>query len=157
MIKRRTYYIELWEFVEPRGVFPHLCSIFYLTIFEKMIMYGSGSSYVNTVRVNNKLKKIQRKALLKITKCYPTVSNEALWVLAGVLPLDLKMRQNKKLYDLYKVGKEVNILDKRFTINDVEIKMSELFSLGVISILLLIYVMETIWRASAILQMARSF
>lgn len=64
-------------------------------MFEKIVMYGSEAWYVDTVRVNEKLKKIQRKALLRITKCYSTVSNEALWVLAGVMPIDLKIRQNK--------------------------------------------------------------
>ncbi|GBN01366.1 hypothetical protein AVEN_117283-1 [Araneus ventricosus] len=65
----------------------------YLTILEKIITYGSTVWYRNLVKINEKLIQIQRTPLTDITKTYRTVSNEALRVLAGCPPLDIKIAE----------------------------------------------------------------
>ncbi|GBM73974.1 hypothetical protein AVEN_121786-1 [Araneus ventricosus] len=58
-----------------------------------MITYGSTVWYRNLVKINKKLIQIQRTPLIGITKTYRTVSNEALQVLAGCPPLDIKIAE----------------------------------------------------------------
>ncbi|GBN28169.1 Putative protein in type-1 retrotransposable element R1DM [Araneus ventricosus] len=84
-IKRNTR--ALW------GLKAEVVKQIYLTVLEKMIMYGSSVWYRNLVKINKKLIQIQRTPLIGITKIYRTVSNEALQVLAGCPPLDIKIAE----------------------------------------------------------------
>ncbi|GBM28771.1 hypothetical protein AVEN_177985-1 [Araneus ventricosus] len=71
---------------------PQVVKKIYKTVFEKLIQYGSEIWYKDIVKINNKLIQIQRQPLLGITETYRTVSNEAIQVLNGCPPLDLKIR-----------------------------------------------------------------
>ncbi|XP_023240777.1 uncharacterized protein LOC111639211 [Centruroides sculpturatus] len=67
-----------------------------------MVTYGAAAwgHTVQHVHIQRKLLSIQRKVLLRITRAYRTTSNDALHVLAGVLPLDLAVQQRKDFYFL---------------------------------------------------------
>jgi len=47
-----------------------------------------------------KLNRIQRLINLKIAKAYHTVSNEALCVINGVIPIHIKIEEIGKLYEI---------------------------------------------------------
>ncbi|GBM24927.1 Putative protein in type-1 retrotransposable element R1DM [Araneus ventricosus] len=70
------------------GIRPEMSKEIYLTILERIILYGVEIWY--KVKMNMKLLQIQRYPLLSITRTYKTTSNEALQVLSGCIPLDLK-------------------------------------------------------------------
>ncbi|XP_035219381.1 uncharacterized protein LOC118192494 [Stegodyphus dumicola] len=50
-----------------------------------------------TVKMRNKANTIQRVALLAMTKCYKTVPTSALQILAGLIPLDIKLDQESAI------------------------------------------------------------
>ncbi|GBM70354.1 Putative protein in type-1 retrotransposable element R1DM [Araneus ventricosus] len=72
------------------GVRPEMVKEIYLTILERIILYGVEIWYLDRVKMNTKLLQIQRYPLLSITKAYRTTSNEALQILSGCIPIDLK-------------------------------------------------------------------
>ncbi|GBM59456.1 Putative protein in type-1 retrotransposable element R1DM [Araneus ventricosus] len=72
------------------GLRPEMVKEVYLTILERIILYGVEIWYRNIVKMNMKLLQIQRYALLSITKAYRTTLNEALQILSGCIPIDLK-------------------------------------------------------------------
>ncbi|GBN32880.1 Putative protein in type-1 retrotransposable element R1DM [Araneus ventricosus] len=72
------------------GLRPEMAKEIYQTILEKIILYGVEIWYRDGTKMNMKLLQIQRYPLLSITKAYKTTSNEALQVLSGCLPIDLK-------------------------------------------------------------------
>lgn len=54
-----------------------------------MINYGSIICFNPTAKILAKVPQLQRQSLLTITKCYCTVSYDALTLLASCLPIDL--------------------------------------------------------------------
>lgn len=72
------------------GLRPRMIKEIYLSIVERIILYGVETWYRGTVKMKVKLLQIQRHPLLSITKAYRTISTEAVQVLSGCLPLDLK-------------------------------------------------------------------
>ncbi|GBN08431.1 hypothetical protein AVEN_128653-1 [Araneus ventricosus] len=62
----------------------------YQAILERIILYGVELWYRNGIKMNMKLLQILRYPPLSITKAYRTTSNEALQVLSGCIPIDLK-------------------------------------------------------------------
>ncbi|XP_042909075.1 uncharacterized protein [Parasteatoda tepidariorum] len=88
-----TFYDRLKQFSRATwGLSPNILKLIYLQAIEKKIIYGASVWYKNKVKINQKLLTIQRIPLLNITKCYSTTSTEALQILAGVIPIDLKIR-----------------------------------------------------------------
>lgn len=67
-------------------------------VIEKILLYGSEAWYRNQVRINNRLIQLHRIALLNITKCYRTVSDNAFNVLSGVVPIQLQAQKLQKIY-----------------------------------------------------------
>ncbi|GBO09590.1 Putative protein in type-1 retrotransposable element R1DM [Araneus ventricosus] len=72
------------------GLRPEMVKEIYLSILERIILYGVEIWYKDRVKMNAKLLQIQRYPLLSITKAYRTTSNEALQILSGCVPIDLK-------------------------------------------------------------------
>ncbi|GBO11477.1 Putative protein in type-1 retrotransposable element R1DM [Araneus ventricosus] len=72
------------------GLRPEMVKEIYLSILERIILYGVEIWYRDRVKMNAKLLQIQRYPLLSITKAYRTTSNEALQILSGCVPIDLK-------------------------------------------------------------------
>nr|XP_042908353.1 uncharacterized protein LOC122271389 [Parasteatoda tepidariorum] len=73
------------------GLRPQLLKRIYLQASERIILYAASVWYRNTRRINEKLNSIQRIPLLTITKAYATTSTEAIQILAGVMPIGLKI------------------------------------------------------------------
>ncbi|GIX77305.1 uncharacterized protein CDAR_276451 [Caerostris darwini] len=74
-------------------------------VTEKIISYGHEIWYQDKIRQNIKILKLQRSGLLNITKCYKSVSTDALQVLAGIPPLDLKLKFSSIIFKL-KIGSQ---------------------------------------------------
>ncbi|GIX95978.1 putative 115 kDa protein in type-1 retrotransposable element R1DM [Caerostris darwini] len=81
-------------------------------IIERIIAYGHDIWFQNKVRQNIRLLQLQRSGLLSITKCYKTVSTEALQVLAGIPPLDMKLKLSKDLFLFKHMGNNLVILNQ---------------------------------------------
>ncbi|GBN40983.1 hypothetical protein AVEN_71266-1 [Araneus ventricosus] len=69
---------------------PEMVKEIYLSTLERIILYGVEIWHRDRVKMNTKLLQIQRYPLLSITKAYRTTSNEALQILSGCVPIDLK-------------------------------------------------------------------
>lgn len=102
------------------GLNAHILKEIYKCAVEKMVMYGNEIWFKDNVRVVTKLRQIQRISLLGITKCYATVSGAGLCVLSGVIPLDIRIREQKKLYDLRYLNSDIYIDLDRFGCDDVD-------------------------------------
>ncbi|GBL74620.1 Putative protein in type-1 retrotransposable element R1DM [Araneus ventricosus] len=79
------------------GIRPEMTKEIYLTILERIILYGVEIWYRDKVKINMKLLQIQRYPLLSITRTYKTTSNEALQVLSGCIPFDLKAQMQVEI------------------------------------------------------------
>lgn len=81
---------------------------YYGSIFVPTIAYAVGA-WGDRVgcRTERQILSIQRFMLLRTNKAYRTVSTEALQVIAGLLPLDLELRQRQRIYLLKKRGRRV--------------------------------------------------
>jgi ribonuclease HI len=65
----------------------------YLGVIEPILTYGATAWYDGTVRMDSILASAQRAPLLRICNTFKTVSTEALQILSGILPIDLKIRE----------------------------------------------------------------
>ncbi|XP_067145314.1 uncharacterized protein [Centruroides vittatus] len=67
-----------------------------------MVTYGAAawSHKTTQIHIKRKLISLQRTMLLRITRAYRTVSNDALHVLAGILPMDMEVRKKHDIYYL---------------------------------------------------------
>lgn len=74
------------------GLKPNILKNIYICATERLILFGVENWYSDTCRIQRKLWQIQRKSLLGLSKGYRTVSSEALQVLTGCLPLDMKAK-----------------------------------------------------------------
>ncbi|GBL98946.1 hypothetical protein AVEN_227470-1 [Araneus ventricosus] len=79
------------------GIKPEMVKEVYLTILERIILYGVEIWYKDRVKMNMKLLQIRRYPLLSITRTYKTTSNEALQILSGCLPIDLKAQMDVEI------------------------------------------------------------
>ncbi|CAK1546358.1 unnamed protein product [Leptosia nina] len=86
------------------GLNPEIIKTIYTAVLEPIILYASPAwgDAANKLSIINKLKQIQRKFAIKIIKAYKTVSYEASLTIAGLLPLDLKIKELVKLYKIKK-------------------------------------------------------
>ncbi|GBN73172.1 Retrovirus-related Pol polyprotein from type-1 retrotransposable element R1 4 [Araneus ventricosus] len=94
---------------------PQVVKEIYKTVVEKLIQYGSEIWYKDIAKINNKLIQIQRQTLLGITKTYRTVSNEAIQVLSGCPPLDLKIRIENDMVKQIRKNKLNKIIDEKIS------------------------------------------
>lgn len=97
----------------------------YEAVIEKYILYGASIWFNETVRVRDKIKQAQRSALIAMVKAYRTVPTDAVNVLAGVIPIDIKARYTVLYRELYKEGKNVIIGDKSLNSGSLEIENRE--------------------------------
>ncbi|GIY22495.1 uncharacterized protein CDAR_200081 [Caerostris darwini] len=97
------------------GLNPEIKKEIYNRVIEKIITYGFEDSYNDTARQNINLCKLQRIGLLNITKCYKTVSTDAL----SIPPIHITLRNRIKIYQL---RQDILIQDKTFKFLDVESK-----------------------------------
>jgi hypothetical protein len=69
-----------------------------------LLLYGAPvwRKAIDVVSYKSKLLRVQRFINIKIAKAYRTVSNEALCVLTGMMPIDLKIDHAARIYQLTK-------------------------------------------------------
>jgi ribonuclease HI len=69
-----------------------------------LLLYGAPvwKSVMNKKCYKTKLTRIQRLINIRIAKAYRTVSNEALCVITGLTPIDIKIEETGKFYDITK-------------------------------------------------------
>ena len=77
-----------------------------------LILYGAPvwKSVLDNTSYKSKLIRIQRLINIKIAKAYRTVSNEALCVITGLTPINIKIQDTVKFYECIK-GYE-NLIDR---------------------------------------------
>lgn len=77
---------------------------------EPIISFGScvWISEIDKVHFKRKVLSIQRAVLLRLTHSFRTTSNDALCVLAGVLPLDLKLKYE---WERFKIKRNLPVSD----------------------------------------------
>ncbi|GBM45829.1 hypothetical protein AVEN_180701-1 [Araneus ventricosus] len=66
----------------------------YYEAIEPYLLFGVGAlgNILKLKKIRYSLNSLQRRPLIKITKAYRTISTEALQVIAGVVPLDIKAK-----------------------------------------------------------------
>lgn len=89
------------------GLRPEVLKTLYLRATERLVLYGAPNWVAQTERVRTKLIQIQRRSLLGISKCYRTVSSDALQVLTGCVSLDLIATAEKKKHALFNWNEEI--------------------------------------------------
>ena len=69
-----------------------------------LLLYGAPvwKSVINKKCYKTKLTRIQRLINIRIAKAYRTVSNEALCIITGLTPIDIKIEETGKFYDITK-------------------------------------------------------
>jgi len=73
---------------------------------------------IHNVSYKSKLLRLQRPINIRIAKAYRTVSNEALCILTGLTPIDLKMEKAFLFYHLTKCStKEEALVDSDMEVN----------------------------------------
>jgi hypothetical protein len=73
-----------------------------------LLLYGT-PIWVNAltkVCYNIKLTRVQRLINIRIAKSYRTVSNEALCMIAGLTPIDIKIKETSQLFQITKKKKK---------------------------------------------------
>lgn len=71
------------------GLKPIVIKKIYKLVIEKLTLYGAAIWFKPHAKILTKVPQLQRQAMLIITKCYNTVSYDALSILSGCLPIDL--------------------------------------------------------------------
>ncbi|GIY81628.1 putative 115 kDa protein in type-1 retrotransposable element R1DM [Caerostris darwini] len=96
------------------GLNPKVKKEIYIKVIERIIAYGHEVWFQNKVKQNVKLLQLQRIGLTNITRCYRTVSTEALQVLAGLPPLDIKINLLQRMFQCKYYNKDLSL--RNFTL-----------------------------------------
>ncbi|CAK1591431.1 unnamed protein product [Parnassius mnemosyne] len=96
------------------GLHPEVIKIIYTATVEPVILYAAGAwgSAAEKLMVIKQLQTVQRGIAQKLCKAYRTVSLNSALVLAGILPLDLRVREASSLYEA-KRGLPQSVLARR--------------------------------------------
>lgn len=83
------------------GLHPEVIRVIYNTTVEPIILYAAGTwaQAAKKKGVQKRFNAVQRPFAQKLCKAYKTVSLNAALVLAGLLPLDIRLRENALLYE----------------------------------------------------------
>lgn len=89
------------------GLSPEVINILYRGAVEPMLAYAAPvwSQATNKRTVIRKLTAAQRPFLLKCTRAYRTTANTAISAIAGISPLDLRVKQISQVYAVKKTHK----------------------------------------------------
>lgn len=80
------------------GVYPLAQKLWYSSAIERMILYGSAIWAKELNKTESKqLLKLQRPFLLSIARAYRTSSYDSLFVLTGILPIDIRAKQESEI------------------------------------------------------------
>lgn len=83
------------------GLHPEIIRSIYTAVVEPIIMYAAGvwAPATNKLCVQKQLNAVQRGFAQKLCRAYRTVSLNSALVLAGILPLDLRIQEAAALYE----------------------------------------------------------
>ncbi|XP_069365327.1 uncharacterized protein [Maniola hyperantus] len=83
------------------GLNPEVIRTIYVAVIEPIVMYAASvwAKAAEKITVQKQLNTIQRGFAQKICKSYRTVSLHAALVLAGLIPLDLRISEHAQLYE----------------------------------------------------------
>ncbi|XP_061729235.1 uncharacterized protein LOC133534169 [Cydia pomonella] len=86
------------------GLHPDIIRLIYVAVVEPTIMYAASAwaPAVNKLGIKKQINTVQRGFAQKISKAYRTVSLNAALLLAGILPLDLRIKEAASLYEARK-------------------------------------------------------
>lgn len=93
------------------GLKPEVSKTVYLVVAERIVLHAAPIWYYNNVALRVRLLNIQRCLLLYVTKCYSTVSSDALYFLSGVILLDLRAKIERYFEALTRWGGSVEIFN----------------------------------------------
>ncbi|CAH2084373.1 unnamed protein product [Euphydryas editha] len=84
------------------GLHPEVIRIIYRAVVEPVILYAASvwAPAVDKLGIRKKLNGVQRGFALKLCRAYRTVSLNSALLLAGLLPLDLRVREAAALYEV---------------------------------------------------------
>ncbi|XP_049871185.1 uncharacterized protein LOC126370390 [Pectinophora gossypiella] len=94
------------------GLSPEVIRTIYVAVIEPTILYAASvwAAAASKITVQKQLNAIQRGFAQKICKGYRTISLNAALIIAGVLPLDLRVQEAAKFYEA-KRGRPLEHLD----------------------------------------------
>lgn len=83
------------------GLHPEVIRTIYIATVEPVILYAASvwAPAVNKLAIQKQLNVVQRGFAHKLCRAYRTVSLNSALVLAGILPLDLRIREAASLYE----------------------------------------------------------
>ncbi|CAK1578891.1 unnamed protein product [Parnassius mnemosyne] len=86
------------------GLNPEIIRTIYIAVVEPIVMYAASvwASAANKHKVKKQLDMVQRGFVQKVIKSYRTVSLHSALLLAGLLPLDLRVQEAALLYEIKK-------------------------------------------------------
>lgn len=86
------------------GLHPEVVRTIYVAVVEPIVLYGASvwGSAAEKIGVRKQLSTMERGFAQKMCRAYHTVSLNSALVLAGVLPLDLRIREAASLYRIKK-------------------------------------------------------
>lgn len=105
------------------GLKPYINKSIYSSVIEKVILYACPIWYNHKIKFN--LPSLHRTALIALTKCYRTVSTDALCVLAGCLPIDILIERENEYISAVSILVANNLcynLNKKININIIQQK-----------------------------------
>ncbi|XP_063544290.1 uncharacterized protein LOC134752526 [Cydia strobilella] len=84
------------------GLNPDILKTIYYTVVEPTILYAAGAwgSVATRVHARKKLDRITRAFGIKIAKAHRTVSTVSAAILSQIIPLDLRLQEQKELYEV---------------------------------------------------------
>ncbi|XP_037296687.1 uncharacterized protein LOC115455319 [Manduca sexta] len=84
------------------GLGPDVIKLLYTAVVEPVVLYGASvwAPASRKLGVRKQLAVVQRGFAQKLTKAYRTVSLNSALLLAGILPLDIRARENASLYEI---------------------------------------------------------
>lgn len=109
--------------IRDTGLSTHHRKIWYLTVIEKRISYGYEVWYQDLkTHALRKLISAQRIGLFSVIKPYRSISNDALCVLAGVVPISIQLNNNSLKYQIITGTHSIDINNTTITKNTLMIK-----------------------------------
>ncbi|KAG6438775.1 hypothetical protein O3G_MSEX000212 [Manduca sexta] len=84
------------------GLGPEIIQLLYTAVVEPIVLYGASvwAPASRKLGVRKQLAVVQRGFAQKLTRAYRTVSLNSALLLAGILPLDIRARENASLYEI---------------------------------------------------------
>lgn len=108
------------------GLRSELQKIFYQVVIEPTICYAAAAwGYPIIGRNKKSIKSLQRPFLLAITRSFRTTSNEALNVLAGITPINLKLEETAIKTKVTRLGISITDNNQFYDANTIENKINQ--------------------------------